>query len=93
MSDVQPHQRPGYAAAATRMSRHSNMRAVIDNQPRDKHDARVPHIRPFDPSIIYFTLVKYSGIIQAHCRDAVSRYRACYCKKSGDTAAERAETN
>ena len=34
-------------------------------------------------NMIYFTIVKYSGIVQTHCtdaaRDAVSRYRACYC--------------
>jgi hypothetical protein len=45
------------------------------------------------PSIIYFTIVKYSGIVQAHCAWAVTRYCACYCKTSAETAAEQAETN
>jgi hypothetical protein len=35
------------------------------------------------PSIIYFTIVKDSGIVQAHCAWAVTRYCACYCKNVG----------
>ena len=65
-----------------RISRPSNMRTVIDDQPRGKHDARGRDTRPFDQyDILYDRKVYWYSPDALHgCgTDAVSRYRACYC--------------
>ena len=58
------------------------------------HDARGRHIRLFDRSIIYFTNVKYSGIVQEHCADGGQWLpRVLLQNVGGYIAAGRPETN